>query len=147
MRSPSPTQRKQFDDFGPIGEFVPALHAQRQRDVLIGRQMVEQAKILEDDADAAAQIGDRILAEARGVAVEQADEAARRLQRQQDETQQGRLAGARRAGEELKRLRPDLETDVLQDFSSHSVSQTDIFKSDQARPRFRHARITHLTAL
>ena len=49
--------------------------------------MIEQAEILEHDADAAAQIGDRILAELRGVPVEKRDEAARRLQRQQNEAQ------------------------------------------------------------
>ena len=93
--------------------------------------MIEQAEILEDDADAAAQIGDRILAEVCRVGIEQRDEAAGRLQRQQDEPQQSRLSGARGAGQELERPRLDLEADILEDLGSHSISQADIFESDQ----------------
>ncbi len=54
---------QQFDDLSAISRFVAALHAQRQRDILVGRQMVEQPEILENDADAAAQISDLVLAE------------------------------------------------------------------------------------
>src|ERR1700744_4778096 len=93
---------QQLDDFGAIGIFVAPLHAQRQSDILVSRQMIEQTKVLEDDADAAAQIGDLILAQARSIAIEQSDEAARRLQSQQHKTQKRRLAGARRPGQKLE---------------------------------------------
>jgi hypothetical protein len=53
LAEPDPFQ--QFEHVGLVGALVLAAHAQRQRDILIGGQMIEQAEILEDDADAAAQ--------------------------------------------------------------------------------------------
>ena len=46
---------QQLDHVGAIARLLAAAHTQRQRDVLVGRQVVEQAEILEDDADAPAQ--------------------------------------------------------------------------------------------
>src|SRR5271168_4279931 len=111
---------EQFDDFSAIAGFVAALDTQRQSDVLISGEMIEQAKILKDDADPAPETGERILVEASGIVAEEADETARRLQRQQDEAQQSRLAGARRPSQELKRLGLDFKADILEDFSPHS---------------------------
>ena len=51
MRSPRPTQSQQFDHLGAIAGLVAAHHPQRQRDVLVGGEMIEQAEILEHDAD------------------------------------------------------------------------------------------------
>jgi len=34
----------------------------------------------------------------------------------------------RGASQKLKRLRPDVKADILEDFRSHSVAQADIFK-------------------
>ena len=95
--------------------------------------MIEQAEILEHDPDAAAQIRDRILVERSGVAPEQRDQPAGRLQREQDQPQQRGLSGARRAGEELEALRPDREGDVLQDLGPEVVAQAHILETDQTR--------------
>ena len=46
---------QQLDHFAAVARLVLALHAQRQGDVLVGGQMVEQAEILEHHAHAAAQ--------------------------------------------------------------------------------------------
>ena len=69
--------------------------------------MIEQAKILQHDADPLAQVGDLILAEQRDVVAEQIDQAAGRPQRQEQQPQQRGLAGAGRAGEKLEGVRGD----------------------------------------
>ena len=45
---------QQFDHVGAIARFLAAAHPQRQRDVLVGGHVVEQAEILEHHADPAA---------------------------------------------------------------------------------------------
>ena len=67
--------------------------------------MIEQAKVLQHDADPLAQIGDLVLAEQRDIVAEQIDEAAGRPQRQEQQPQQRGLAGAGRPGEELEGMR------------------------------------------
>ena len=94
--------------------------------------MVEQPEILEHDADPSPQAGDVVLGERGGVLAEQLDEAARRLQRQEDQAQQRGLAGAGRPGEELEGLRLDREGDVAQDLGTHAVPQADILESDHS---------------
>ena len=47
--------------------------------------------------------------------------------------QQRRLAGARRAGEELKALRRDGEIEVAHDLGADAIAQADIFKAQQRR--------------
>ena len=74
--------------------FAAPEHAERQRDVLVGGQVVEQPEVLEDEADAPPQRRERILAEHRDVVPEQRDQPARRLERQEQEPQQRGLAGA-----------------------------------------------------
>ena len=54
MRSPRPTQRRSSTTSAAIVRLLAAEHAERQGDVLEGGQVVEQAEILEDDADAPA---------------------------------------------------------------------------------------------
>ena len=93
--------------------------------------MIEQAEILEDDADAAAQQRQFAARDGRNVAVEHADQAARRLQRHEQQAQKRRLAGARGAGQELERLFRNVEGQVPEDFRAHAVTQTDIFKMNQ----------------
>ena len=97
--------------------------------------MVEQAEILQHDADALAQVGELVLAEQRDVVAEQVDQAARRPQRQEQQPQQRGLAGAGRAGEELERMRRDLEVEVAQNLRAEPVTQSDIFEPDQAQLR------------
>ena len=52
MRSPSPTQRRSSTTSRPIARLVAALHAQRQGDVLVGGEVIEQPEILEHHAHA-----------------------------------------------------------------------------------------------
>ena len=77
--------------------------------------MIEQAEILQHDADPLAQVGDLVLAEQRNVMAEQVDQAAGRPQRQEQQPQQRGLAGAGGAGEELEGMGGDLKTEVAQD--------------------------------
>ena len=91
--------------------------------------MVEQAKILEHDADAPPERGDLVLVEFGGVLAENTDGSARRAQRQQHQPQQRRLAGAGRPGEELKALRRDGEIEVADDLGADAVAQADILKA------------------
>src|SRR4029077_6076160 len=73
---------QEFDDLAAIAGFFLAQHAERQRHILISGQMIEQAKILEDNANAAAQRGAVVLRQRGGVAIEHGNQAARRLERQ-----------------------------------------------------------------
>ncbi len=59
-----------------------------------------------------------VLRRSRGILVEQRNEAARRLQRHENQAQQGGLAGARGAGEKLERLRFDGEIRCLRELPS-----------------------------
>ena len=97
--------------------------------------MVEQAEILQHDADALAQIGDLVLAEQRDVAAEQIDQPARRPQRQEQQLQERGLAGAGWPGEELERMGRNQETEVAQNLRPQTVPQSDIFEPNQAQLR------------
>ena len=97
--------------------------------------MIEQAKILQHDADPLAQVGDLILAEQRDVVAEQIDQAARRPQRQEQQPQQRGLAGAGGAGEKLEGVRGDQEAEVAQNLRAEPVAQSDIFEPNQAQLR------------
>src|SRR6266481_4940457 len=66
---------------------------------------------------------------------EQIDQPAGRPQRQEQQFQQRRLAGARRPGEELEGMGWDQEVEVAQDLLPQSVSQSDIFEPNQAQLR------------
>ncbi len=112
MRSPRPTQRKQLDHLGAIARSPPRpLDAQRQRHILIGGQVVEQAEILEDHADAAA---DTAISVVLRRVREHPGRTAKSKPRVgfsaiENQAQQGGLAGARGAGEKLERVRFDGE--------------------------------------
>src|SRR5215211_3970429 len=93
---------EQLDHFLTIALLVAADHPQRQRNVLVRGEVVEQPEILENDADAPAQRRQCILAKRRDIMAEQGDEPAGRPERQEQESQQRGLAGARRSGQELK---------------------------------------------
>ena len=92
--------------------------------------MVEQAKILEHDADAAPQRRHRVARQRRHVVTELGDQAARRLERQEQQPQQRGLAGAGRPGQELERVRLDAEREVAQDLRAQPVAQADVLESD-----------------
>jgi hypothetical protein len=135
MRSPRPTHLQQVDHLAAIAGFFPAHHAERQRHVLIGRHVVEQAKILQHDADLLAHVRDLILAEQRDVLAEQVDETARRPNRQEQQPQQRGLARARGAGEKLEGMCRNQESKVAQNLRAEPVPQTDIFEPNQAQLR------------
>jgi hypothetical protein len=141
---------QQFHHLGAVGGLLAALHKQRQRDVLICRQMIEQAEFLEHHADAPAHGADLILGQGRGFAAEQGDEAAGRGQRHHHQAQQRGLSRTGGAGQELERLRLYGEGNVLQRFRPHAVAQPDILESDQNAlllcypPRYRQAAWTEV---
>jgi len=130
MRSPRPV-----DHLAAVTGFVTAHHPKWQRHVLVGRHVVEQAKILQHDADALAQVGDLLLAQQRNVVAEQIDQAPCRPHRQEQQPQQRGLAGTRGAGEELEGMGRDQERQVAQNLRAEPVPQTDIFEPDQAQLR------------
>src|SRR5215510_6539081 len=79
VAEPDPVQ--QLGDLVAVAVLAAAQDAQRQSHVLERRHVIEQAEILEHDTDAAAQGGQRVLAQAADVMTEQADEAAAGLER------------------------------------------------------------------
>jgi hypothetical protein len=93
--------------------------------------MVEQAEILEDDADPPAERGQLVLLQRRGILAEDRDQAARGFQGKLEQADQRGLAGARRPGQELKRLRRDLKAQIAQYFRPNAVAEPDILESDQ----------------
>ncbi len=129
LAQPHPSQ--QLAHLGAVARLLAPLHAQRQGDVLVRREMVEQAEILEHDADALAQRRRLVRVELGGVAAEDADQPARRTQRQEQQPQQRRLAGAGRPGEELEGARGNAEGDIPQHFRPHAVAQADILETNQ----------------
>src|SRR5215510_4168770 len=92
VAEPDPVQ--QLGDLVAVAVLAAAQDAQRQSHVLERRHVVEQAEILEHDADAAAQGGQRVLAQAADVMTEQADEAAAGLERDEQQAQQRTLSRA-----------------------------------------------------
>lgn len=121
---------QQVGDILSIVLDVAAEYAQGKRHVLPGAHVVEQAKILEYDADAAAQLGAAAGAEPRHILAENLDLAAGRLQRQQHQAQNRGLSGAGRTGQEVERARGDVDVDVAQNLGSATVLQPDISHLD-----------------
>src|SRR5262245_42830292 len=78
---------QQIDHLAAVAGFVAAHDAERQRHVLVGRHVVEQAEILQHDTDPLAQVGDLLLAEQRDILAEQIDQPPRRPQRQEQQAQ------------------------------------------------------------
>jgi hypothetical protein len=63
-----------------------------------------------------------------GDLAEERDEPAGRLDREEDEAQQRRLAGAGRPGEELERARLDGKREVAQDLRPHAVAHAHVLE-------------------
>src|ERR1700723_3771636 len=97
--------------------------------------MIDQAEILEDDADAPAQPRMRGAVGGRSVGVEELDDATRWRLGKIDDLQQGRLAGPADTGQEIKPASIELQRNVAQDFRIGAVTLTDMLKSDHARLR------------
>ena len=126
---------QEIDDLLAIARFVPPHHPERQRHVFVSGHVIQQAKVLQHDADPLAQIGDFILAEQRDVMTEQVDEAARRPQRQEQQPQERGLAGAGGTGEKLEGVCGNQETEVAQNLRAEPVPQSDIFEPNQSQLR------------
>src|SRR5262249_20193773 len=95
--------------------------------------MVQQPKILKDGANPAPQRRQVVLAQRRGVATKDTDRSPSRPQREQHQPHEGSLAGARRAGEELKALWVDGKIEIAEHLRSHAVAQTNVFEPEQTR--------------
>src|SRR5215204_4713391 len=134
---------QQLDDLAPVARLVLALHAQRQGDVLVGRQVVEEAEILEHHAHPAAHPGERVAGDADDVPAEERDQPSGRAHRHEDQPQERRLAGPGRAGQELERVRLDREGEVAQDLRPHPVTDADIVELNH-RPLGGERAIDHL---
>src|SRR6185312_2275363 len=120
-----------------------ARDAQRQRDIVEGGEMFDQAEILEHDADLAAQR--RQLAPGRrgDVATEQRDEAARRPLGQIHELQQAGLAGAAGPGEEVEGTGCELHADVAQHLGPRAIPHADILETNQGARSPSHRGASH----
>ncbi len=123
---------QQLDDFATIAGLFLAGDTQGQRDILIDREMIEQAEILEDHAHATAQLGEAARPDTAYIPAEMVDHPARGLEREQDEAQQRCLSGTRWAGEILKGARRDLEREIMEHFRPHPVAQANILEADHA---------------
>jgi hypothetical protein len=101
---------------GPVAHLAARQGAdlEGEGDVLEGAAIGEQLEVLEDDADVAAQVGDRGAAQARDVAAEEQDPPLVGPLGGEDQLEQGALAGARRAGEEDEGALLDGERDVVE---------------------------------
>jgi hypothetical protein len=94
--------------------------------------MVEQAKILKDDADASPEIRAltrRILGD---ISSEKIDEAARWPERHEKHAEKRCLPGAGRSGQEVKRARMQMKIYVAQDFLAGPITETDILESNKS---------------
>src|SRR6185437_2832494 len=104
---------------------------ERQRRVVEGGEVIDQAKILEHDADAPAQRRQLAARRRRGVAVEQRNEATRRMLGEVHEFEQRALAGAARSGQEVEGAGGQAHADVAEHFRSRAVPHADILEPDQ----------------
>src|SRR5258707_6429592 len=126
---------QEIDDLLAIAGFRAAHHPERQRHVFVSGHVIEQAKVLQHDADPLAQARDLVLAEQRDVVAEQIDQPAGRPQRQEQQPQQRGLAGAGGPGEKLEGVGGDQETKVAQNLRTQSVTQSNVFEPNQAQLR------------
>src|SRR5262249_31699720 len=111
-------------------------HPQRQSHVLEGRHVVEQPEILKHDADAPPQRSEVVLAERGGIVAEQRDQPPRGPQRKEQQTQKRGLAGARGAGEELKRTRLDANRKLPARLGPLAIAQPSVLEPDHLpRPK------------
>jgi len=101
-----------------------------QCDVFRSRQMVDQPKILKDDADAPPQRRQNAPGRRRDVVAEKRYQSARRALGKIHQAQQRRFARAAGAGQKVKRPRLQAKGNVMEDFLSKTVSHADVLKPD-----------------
>src|SRR5579885_1393301 len=92
--------------------------------------MVEQAEILENDADAAPQLGAALGRKGGDVLAENEDEPPGRPERHEQEAQKRRLSGPRGSGQEVEGPGKHVEGDVAQNLRAGAVAQPDIVKAN-----------------
>ena len=116
MRSPSPTQRREIGHVLPVIGLLLAHDAQWKRHVLPGGEVVEQAEILENNADPAPERGASACRKLADILAEHENQPSRRSERHEKKPQKRGLAGSRRSGQKVKGPRKHVEGDVAQDF-------------------------------
>src|ERR1700735_933822 len=94
--------------------------------------MIDEAKILKDDTDTAAQRRMRDPVGGRRVDVEQGNGSARGRLGQADDFKQRRLAGAADPRQEIKPTGIERQRDVVQDFRVGAVMLADVVQPDHA---------------
>ena len=105
---------------------------QRHGHIVPGGHVVEQAEILEDDADAAAQLRAPRRRHAADVLAQHMDLAPRRQDRHEQQAQQRRLAGARWTREKVEGAGTQMKGHVAQHLMPAAVFQRDAVQSDHA---------------
>ena len=130
-----------------------ARHPQRQRDIVVGAQVREQAEILEHHPDPAAEARQALARERHRILAEQAGSAAGRALRQIQQLQQRGLARPRCPGQEIERARLERERHVAQRLRAGAVAQPHILElhdighagrgRNRAAARLKHRRETH----
>jgi hypothetical protein len=90
--------------------------------------MIEKAEFLEHHAHAPPEAGELVLGDLGDILPEEGDQAARRLDREQDQPQERGLAGSRGAGEELEGIGLDGKGQVAQDLGPHAVTHAHILE-------------------
>jgi len=117
----------------PAGSPASSLPKTRtQRYVLIGGSDGRAGGVLDTKPTGAAACT-AVLAQGRGVTIEDGHQAPRRASPRT--ASQQRVLPAPTAGEELERLRLDLESQVAQHFGAKPIAHADILRSDHAAPR------------
>ena len=133
---------EQFGHLGAVAGLLFAQHTQGQRDILVGGEVIQQAEILEHDADAPAQHRHLVRIEGGDIPPEQGDETARGLQRQEQKAHEGGLAGARGAGEKLERM-GWMPKDTSFSTSCPIPYLRPTFSNRTNAPSFRESPVTH----
>ena len=141
--SASPTQSSSSLTCALDARLGDAGDAQRQRDVVEGGEMIDQAEILEHDADPAPQR--RQLRRAAGARRpgRTARSGRATAARRDRSAQQARLAGAARPGEKMERAGGELQGDVAQHLGPRAVAHGDILEAHQASISLRRAARWH----
>src|ERR671923_2821318 len=134
IAEPHPLQ--QVSDVLLVVRNAPANHAQRKRNVLPSRQVVEQTEILEHDADAPPELGPARRGNAASVTAEELHLPARRRERQEEKTQERALASAGRPRQEVKGAGPQMESDLAQNLRTAFVLKCNVVQSDHGARDF-----------
>src|SRR6185312_12643208 len=122
--------REQTSDLGRNRIARRTRHLERERDVLLGGAVLEQSKILEDDAQPATELRNLATLYLRRPHAAHADFAGRRALLHVHELEDGRFARAARAGEEGKFALGDLKRGVLEGDAGAGIFLRDVRKAN-----------------